>query len=374
MKLRTTIRRLGVAGLVGGLAATVSPLAIAAQASAPPHRPGAVYAETNDPAGNAVVVFHRGADGTLSKRATVPTGGLGAGGKLGSQGALALSQSGSWLLAVNAGSDSVSLFRVRRSGGIEIADTAPSGGSTPISVTASGDLVYMVNGGSDSISGLRMSHGSLTAIPGSTEPLSGSGTGPAQISFAGRGRVLVVTEKNTDLIDTFRVGPEGRAGEVHTTPSAGATPFGFAVRGRDVLVSEAFGGAAGASAASSYAVTPGGRVRAVTSSAPDGQTAACWAATLAGQPSVYIANTGSNDLSRYTLSHRGTLTLRAADAGSTGAAPADLAISKDDGYLYVLNGSDGSITGFAVNRDGSLSSIGTTTGLAAEVQAGLAAS
>jgi 6-phosphogluconolactonase len=375
VKVRTRTRRLGVMGLVAGLAATLSPLATAASASAAPARPaGAVYAETNDPSGNAVVVFHRASDGTLSEAATVPTGGLGAGGKLGSQGALALAGSGRWLLAVNAGSDSVSLFRVGRAGGIELADTASSGGSVPISVTTSGDLVYVVNGGSDSISGLRMANGSLAAIPGSTEPLSGSGTGPAQISFAGRGRVLVVTEKNTNLIDTFRLGPDGRAGDVHTTPSAGTTPFGFAVSGRDVLVSEAFGGAAGASATSSYAVSPGGRVRAVTSSAPDGQSAACWAATLAGRPSLYIANTGSNDLSRYTIGHGGALTLRSADAGETGAAPADLAVSRDDGYLYVLNGSDGSITGFAVNRDGSLASIGATTGLPVGVQAGLAAS
>jgi DNA-binding beta-propeller fold protein YncE len=74
------------------------------------------------------------------------------------------------------------------------------------------------------------------------------------------------------------------------------------------------------------------------------------------------------------VSHGGTLTLQAGDAGSTGSAPADLAVSRDDGYLYVLNGSDGTISGFAVNRDGSLSSIGTTPGLPAGVQAGLAAS
>src|SRR5204862_6994995 len=114
-------------------------------------------------------------------------------------------------------------------------------------------------------------------------------------------RVLVVTEKNTNLIDTFRVGPEGRAGAVHTTPSSGATPFGFAVKGRDVLVSEAFGGAAGASATSSYAVSPGGEVRTVTASPPDGQSAACWVAALGNRPSVYVANTGSNDVSRYTV-------------------------------------------------------------------------
>jgi 6-phosphogluconolactonase (cycloisomerase 2 family) len=355
-----------------GLAATVSPFALAA--SAAPAPAGAVYTETNDTAGNAVLVFHRAADGTLTPGPAVLTGGLGSGGKLGSQGALALSQSGKWLLAVNAGSDSVSLFKVHRTGALELADQAPAGGTTPISVTTTGNLVYVLDAGSNSISGLKLANGSLSPIPGSTQSLSGAGVGPAEVAFTREGRVLVVTEKNTNLIDTFRVGPEGRAGPVQTSPSSGQTPFGFAVKGRDVLVSEAFGGAAGASATSSYAVSPGGAVRTVTPSATNGQSAACWVTTLAHGSSVYVANTGSNDLSRYTASHNGTLTLQAANAGSTGAAPADMAVSSGDGYLYVLNGSAGTISGFAVNGDGSLSPLGDTSGVPVGVQAGLAAS
>jgi 6-phosphogluconolactonase (cycloisomerase 2 family) len=366
------LRRLGLTVLAAGLAATVSPLGLAA--SAAPRWEGAVYAQTNDPAGNAVQVFHRSADGSLSAGPAVPTGGLGSGGSLGSQGALTLSESGRWLLAANAGSDSVSLLRVGKDGGLELADVAPSGGSRPISVTASGNLVYVLDAGSDAVSGLRLTHGSLSPIPGSTQSLSGTGVGPAQVEFARRGRVLIVTEKNTNLIDTFRVGPEGRAGAVHTTPSAGQTPFGFAVKGRSILVSEAFGGAAGASATSSYAVSPGGAVRTVSPSVADGQSAACWVAALGNRSSVYVANTGSNDVSRYTVRHSGGLSLQEGNAGSTGAAPADMALSDDDGYLYVLNGSAGTVSGFAVNRDGSLSSLGTTTGLPAGVQAGLAAS
>jgi len=366
-----TIRRFGVTMLALAIVSAFSPFALGA--SAAPERAGAVYAQTNDPAGNGVLVFHRAADGTLTAGATVPTGGLGSGGKLGSQGALTLTESHRWLLAVNAGSDSVSLFRLRHTGALELAGTAPSGGDMPIGVTTAGNLVYVLDAGSDSISGLRLSNGSLSPIAGSTQPLSGAGVGPAEIAFTREGRVLVVTEKNTNLIDTFRIGAEGRAQPVHTSPSSGQTPFGFAVKGRDVLVSEAFGGAAGASATSSYAVAPSGAVRTVTPSAADGQSAACWVAVLARGSSVYVANTGSNDVSRYTVGHGGTLTLQAANAGSTGSAPADMAVTGDDGYLYVLNGSGGTISGFAVNRDGSLAALGETSGVPAGVQAGLAA-
>ena len=62
--------------------------------------------------GNQVVVLARAADGTLSHVADYATGGEGSGARLGSQGAVRLSDDGSRLLVVNAGSDEVSVFRV----------------------------------------------------------------------------------------------------------------------------------------------------------------------------------------------------------------------------------------------------------------------
>src|SRR5687768_13369046 len=75
---------------------------------------GVVYTLTNEAAGNAVAVFDRSADGSLAPAGSVATGGLGSGGGLGSQGAIVLE--GRRLLAVNAGSNSVSLLRARRNG------------------------------------------------------------------------------------------------------------------------------------------------------------------------------------------------------------------------------------------------------------------
>src|SRR5437588_10723069 len=76
----------------------------------------AVYTLTNQVAGNSVAVFTRAADGTLSAAGRVATGGTGTGAGLGSQGAVAVSDDGRWLLAVNAGSNDVSVFAVRPSG------------------------------------------------------------------------------------------------------------------------------------------------------------------------------------------------------------------------------------------------------------------
>lgn len=93
----------------------------------------------------------------------------------------------------------------------------------------------------------------LAPIPGSTRPLTGKGG--AQVSFTPNGRQLVVTEKASDLIDTFRVGEDGRVGTATATASTGQTPFGFSIdRNGHLLVSNAAGGVAGMSSLSSYSV------------------------------------------------------------------------------------------------------------------------
>ena len=135
----------------------------------------AVYTLTNQVAGNAVAVFNRAADGTLSAAGTIATGGTGTGGSLGSQGAVALSDDGRRLFAVNAGSNDVSVFDVGPTG-LSLASQTASGGTLPISLTAHGSLLYVLNaGGAGNISGFSVGAiGGLTPIAGSTQPLSGT--------------------------------------------------------------------------------------------------------------------------------------------------------------------------------------------------------
>lgn len=119
----------------------------------------AVYTLTNQAAGNAVAVFSRSADGSLTAAGEVPTGGLGSGGGLGNQGALALDDHRRFLFVVNAGSNDLSVFRIRPEG-VTLVDRVGSGGIQPISVTVSGNLLYALNAGSGSapgsISGFRI--------------------------------------------------------------------------------------------------------------------------------------------------------------------------------------------------------------------------
>lgn len=327
--------------------------------------PGTVYTLTNGPSANAVKVFHRAGDGSLTASGEFDTGGTGTGGGLGNQGAVVLDDR--WLFAVNPGSDSISAFRVGHQG-LQLVDVESSGGDQPISVTTHRGLLYVLNaGGAGNINGFAVSkRGQLSALAGSTRPLSGTGTGPAQVSFDPEGETLVGTEKNTNLIDTYEVDEDsGLATGPVTHPSAGATPFGFGFDKRDhLIVSEAFGGAPDQSAVSSYELDDGD-IEPITASAHTTETAACWIVVTKNGRFAYTTNTGSASISGYRIDHDGELKLLDADGrtGVTGPGPIDMALSRSNRFLYSLNSGDGSITGFRIGVDGSLTGIGGVAGL-----------
>ncbi len=194
---------------------------------------GAVYVLTNQLTGNGIAVFNRSADGSLSEPVVVATGGQGIGTGLGSQGAIALSEDGQWLLAVNAGSDEISVLAIT-SDGLELTSKVASGGVRPTSITIYKDLVYVLNAGaSGSITGFWLDdEGQLIPIAGSTRHVSNLGLGnapaPAQVSFDPKGQVLVVTERESNMISTYQVGKDGLAYGPTALPSSGMTPYGFA--------------------------------------------------------------------------------------------------------------------------------------------------
>jgi 6-phosphogluconolactonase len=318
---------------------------------------GAVYALTNATGGNEVVVYNRNNDGRLSGRRSFATGGNGSGGGLGNQGAIAFSDSGQWLLAVNPGSDSISVF-YSIGNFLFRTDVEPSGGVRPVSVTIEDDLVYVLNAGSDDVQGFRLGiYGRLTPIPGSRRALSGTGTAPAQVEFNRDGDLLAVTEKATNNILTFAVDGDGKLGSATITDSPSPTPFGFAFGRRDtLLVSEAVGGAAGASTLSSYRLNGDGAVTTVSAAVPSGQSAACWVVTTRDGRYAYVSNTASGNLSTYRVSSGGAVMLSAAIAGNTGAGsgPTDMALDRNSRFLYSLNPGNGTISAFRVQNDGAL--------------------
>jgi 6-phosphogluconolactonase (cycloisomerase 2 family) len=321
--------------------------------------------------GNGIAIFHRGEDGALSEPEVVPTGGLGIGTGIGSQGSIMLSDDGQWLFAVNAGSNEVSVFAVGADGGLELTDKVASGGVRPNSIANFGHLVYVLNAGaSGNISGFWLNEaGQLTPIEGSTRHVSNLGLGnallPAQISFDPTGKMLVVTERESNMIVTYEVAKNGLVFGPNVHESAGMTPYGFAFTPNGTLVvSEAFGGEDNASAVSSYTLT-GEEFMVVSPSVGTEQTAACWLAVSKNGDFAYSANAGSSSISSYAVDEDGSLMLLDSAAGPTGeeTGPVDLQVSDDGQYLYVLSARTQNVIGFAIQADGSLEPLGAFGGL-----------
>ena len=333
-----------------------------------------VYTMTNAASGNEVVVIRHSSNGSSSQK-TFSTGGLGSGTGLGSQGSVVVSDNGRWLFVVNAGSNEISVFAVGKNG-LKLNDVVDSGGIKPISLTAHDSLVYVVNaGGSGNISGFQLQkNGKLSPLAGSTQPLSNGGAGdspqPAQISFHPGGDLLVVTEKGTNLIDTYELN-KGIAEAPVTHPSAGMTPFGFAFDNLDhLVVSEAFGGAPDASTMSSYFVD-NATFDLISPSVATTQTAACWVVISRDGKYAYDTNTGSDSISSFSIGDDGSLTLLDPQAGLTGDTPIDMALTSNGKILFALAGTSHTVNAFWVNSDGSLESLGDVSVPAGSV--GLAA-
>jgi 6-phosphogluconolactonase len=330
----------------------------------------AVFTMTNAPTGNQIVVFERASSGALTWVGNFSTGGYGTGASLADQGSLALTSDHRFLLAVDAGSDQISVLRIGTSGGqpsLRLTDTVASGGVLPVSLTVAGTLVYVLNDGSTvspgNIAGFTLSpSGLLHPLAGSTQPLSTTNaTGAAQIAFNPAGTLLAVTEKATSLIDIYPVSAKGVALAGTTHASQGVTPYGFAFSPRGALiVSEAVTGSL-----SSYGVGPHGRWQVLSSSVTDLESAPCWVVVTPGGAYAYTTNAASDSISSYAVGAGGHLALLQAVAAVTGATPTDLALTPHGHLLYVYDAGAGEVEGYQVHADGTLSWVTSSGGLPA---------
>jgi hypothetical protein len=341
---------------------------------------GAVFVQTDATSGNAVVVYHRNGDGTLTPAGQYATGGLG--GVLGSsvvdhlasQGSLSYDAGSGLLYAVNAGSDTITVFRVQGNHLVR-HQVIGSGGSFPVSVATRGNVVYVLNArGGGSVQGFLRVGSSLVRVPSWHRALGLDASQtpeftstPGQVAFTPDGLQLVVTTKgNGNDIDVFAVSPGG-------TPSAtpvrsadpGAVPFAVSFdAGGHLAVAEA-----GTNSVATFTVHPDGQLTLI-SRAATGQMATCW---IARDGSLfYVSNAGSASVSGYSDSGRGSL--RALGNTAAGAGTVDAVTSPNGRDLYVRGGADGTVDEFAVHADGSLTVIGSVTVPGAVGGEGIAAS
>jgi len=325
---------------------------------------GHVYIESNDASANSIIMYKQNADGKLSWISETTSGGNGSGAGLGSEGAITINEDHTWLVAVNAGSNSVSSFKIKNDGSLELKHTASSGGTLPISVCVHNNLVYVVNSTTANVSGFMLgSNGSLTKIDGAEKNLSDITAGPAQISFNPWGNGLLVTKKNTNKISSFAINASGAITDANYTNAVGQTPFGFALsRNKYMIVTNAFGGAANQSSCTSYQNLYSDVID-INGSVGNHQSAACWAATTKFGRYAFVANTGSNNLNAYYVSGSGAIYYLPWSQMPAGSKPADLTVSANNVYVYNINGGDHTITEFKRSALGRLEAMGTITSI-----------
>jgi len=359
--------KLAAAGIGGAAVAGLLGIGAAAPAGAAPthgRAAHAVFVLANDPAGNDVAVYDRNPDGTLAVAGRFATGGLGgilAGSvvdHLASQGALTYDAASRLLYAVNAGSNTLTVFAVHGDR-LERLQVTGTGGSFPVSVTVHDGVVYVLNardGGS--IQGFRQLGGFLLRIPSWHRALGLDPTAtpefvntPGQVQFSPSGDQLIVTTKaNGSSIDVFSIGRFGRPAAAPTvTADPAGVPFAVAFDPTGRLdVAEA-----GPNAVARFDLQPDGRLTFVDRTLT-GKAATCWIVGNGAQ--LYVSNAGSAAVSTFDVTSTGLV-----DRGTstTDRGTIDAAVSGSN--LYVETGGAGIVDEFAIGADGALQPIGSVT-------------
>ena len=345
--------------------ATAAAAAIPATASASIHASpmvGHVYVNDNTTGTNTIGAFDRHADGTLTPETGSPfaAGGAGTGAGLASQGAVQISPDGRFLIAVDAGSDQISVLRIRHNGSLRLVHhgVVSSGGVLPVSLTIHRDLLYAANAGAggSNYTGFRLRpNGRLEPITGSTVTLPDSAQ-PGDVLFNGDGTKLAGTRVGTSQIDSFTVGSGGRltAAPGSPFPAQGLGPFGSEFRPTDpdqLFVSNAHNGGTSGTV-SAFSDSANGALSSIGSSPfADLQTAPCWVEISHDGQYLFTVNTGSGTISRYSIAPGGALTLLGSTlVGATGGVGAvDARLSPGGRTLFVDESRIGAVGAFAVH-------------------------
>jgi 6-phosphogluconolactonase (cycloisomerase 2 family) len=386
---KSRTRRVVIGGgalAVAGAATVAVSLASASQYSGSAGADHAVFVQGNELDGNTIHVFARGDDGTLEPAGTYDAGGKGGDqvdaptDSLASQGSLVYDDASGMLLAVNAGSGTVTSFRVE---GRTLKDrqVVDSGGKFPSSIAVHGKVAYVMNaGGEGTVQGFRITgkglkplHGSHRSLGLDNEDVPRFDTSPGEVEFTPDGRNLVVTTKGNNTVEVFPMKRDGlpSVAEPVVNESAGGVPFAisFDGTGKRMLVAEAE-----KSTVTTYEVKRDGKLEVLQKPLANGQEVLCWLERAGNF--FYGGNTGNSTVSGYRMDRHGKLALTndvgvATPPSANSQGVIDLAVTEDEKFVYVQNAVSGTVDGFRVEKNGSLTKVTTAEGLPAFDESGM---
>jgi len=243
--------------------------------------------------------------------------------------AMTVSSNGFFAYVASSRANQVTAFRISTEGALLLTPGTAgtpnpvSVGTTPGAVVLSSDTkyLYVANGGSDNVTALSIgAAGVLTPVQasgGQTNPIPAGGADPVALSISPNGKFLYVANSGSNDVTVFSIGATGLLTRIS---GSGSNPNPISTGGR---------GPKG------LAVTPSGSF-------------------------LYVANGNSNDVTAFQIDVNGLLTLVPAAGTRTnpisvgGTSPNALMVLRNGRFLYTANGG-GTVTGFSIEGDGSLS-------------------
>lgn len=358
--MRARVHLVALSAVAVGASFFTVALASSAEAVVTSQVVGHTYVNDNAAGQNTIAAFDRHADGSLTpiQGSPFPAGGAGLGAGLGSQGAIQASPDHRFLLAVDAGSNQISVLRITENGKpVLVGDPVSSGGVEPVSIAINRfGLVYVANvgaGGSNYAGFFINPLGRLIPLPHHTVAVP-EGSAVGDVFFNSTGDRLVGTRDNTSLIDSFTVRPDGRLVAAPGSPfhAQSLGPIGAEFRPTNpsqLYVSNAHRGA-NLGTVSAFHVSRRGVLTSIGDSPfPNGQTAPCWVEISHDGNWLFAVNTGSATISSYGIQRDGSLILHGTTGFINGAGAVDARLAPDGKTLSVTGGRGLVVSSFAVN-------------------------
>jgi 6-phosphogluconolactonase (cycloisomerase 2 family) len=310
---------------------------------------GAVYFASNPDGPNSVVALTRDlSTGLLTYLGSFTSGGNGATAIQGAQ-AHAVMANGSFVYAVNSGSDNFSTFRIGQGGQLTLIATTSSGGTRPVSIAIHGHLLFVLNQGTSAVDAgvspfIIGADGIPVAAPASSISLE-SADAPSDVIFSGNGLRLAVMCSGSNAIRSFDVDASGNLTnpqqvDVESQPVGGASNARLPWCGFAAVVEDP-----GAASVVSFNAEDALSIVSLVPAAADQDP--CWATTDISGFRLWTSNFLPRSLTLYSIAADGSLTRQGAyepPANDSGPGALDIGVSSDGRFLYRLR---------AFNQDGS---------------------
>jgi 6-phosphogluconolactonase (cycloisomerase 2 family) len=379
------------------------------------HGGGHLYMQTNETR-NAIIHYHRSANGTITEVERIPTGGAGSGvfrpiyeangpNAFEGAGSVILTSDRRFLFTTNGGDNSVSSFSVGKDGRLTLLDVKPtgnevkgkSGTAKSLAYSASNGTLYVLHSfGPDHIRLMSVNaEGKLTARPerytvntqNKTDRVSTMAVLSPNEKFLlvdinfderpsanpdGTPKFVLTNERDPDGLVTFPVGGDGTLGAPSFHDAGGVAPFYIAfLHGRPNTF---INGIAAGNGLVMSSIDADGRIG-IDPLVPIDTSAGkpselCWLAISPDDRSVFATSFGYSNVSSYHVHSDqvsiakdpacprvpGDGTFRAIN-GTVSSGPSDNWITPDGAYLYQIYGNASKLVGYATQPDGSLKEI-----------------